>query len=957
MPLRLDIRRKLSSRSDRVKSVDLHPTEPWMLVSLYDGTVHIWDYEAQNMIKTFEVSELPCRCARFIHRKNWVIAGADDHHLRVYNYNTLEKTATFEAHSDYIRCLAVHPSQPYVISSSDDMLIKLWDWEKGWQCSQVYEGHTHFIMTVKFNPKDTNTFASACMDRTVKVWQLGSPVANFTLQGHEKGVNYVDYFQGGDKPHLISSGDDRMAKIWDYQSKTCVQTLEGHTHNVSVAAFHPELPIILTGSEDGTVRIWHSTTYRLENTLNYGLDRVWSLAYMRGSNIVAIGYDEGSIVIKLGRDEPSLSMDSSGKIIFSRHNEIQQANVKTVGDQEFKDGERLPLTTKELGSCEVFPQSLIHNPNGRFVCVCGDGEYIIYTALAWRNKSFGQALEFVWAADAGVYAIRESSSKIKIFKNFKESHTLKRDYSAEGIFGGVLLGVRSSNTLAFYDWESGDLIRRIDIVPRVVKWSDSGEMVAICTEDSYFILRFSADVAKAAIENKEAVSDEGIEDTFEVVGEVQESVKTCCWVGDTFIYTNAVNRLNYYVGGEIVTISHLDRPLFLLGYIPRDNKMYLADKDLNIVSYSLDVSVLEYQTAIMRDDFETADSILPSIPDDQRNRVARFLEKQGFKEQALVVSKDLEHKFELAVALEKLDIAYNIALETQNDHKWKVLGDKAMENWRYGLAEQCLKEANDFSGLLLFYAACGKTDGISSLAEKADKEQKNNIAFVCNFLLNNVDGCLDLLCKTSRFPEAAFMARTYAPSRVSDIVALWKDSLDDSKKKIATAIADPTEYENLFPGFDQELQMEMSMKGSVMKDERERESLPKEMPAALSNDLQSMNLNDDVPEPKIFSDSSSKPATTEVPAPSEPAPLLDFEPEPQPEKSTEAFSPPAKEPLIDFGDFGGDEPAAPATAQREHLDSEELDIDAELAAMDKDGATTADFDVDFGDDDDEDGWN
>ena len=43
----------------------------------------------------------------------------------------------------------------------------------------------------------------------------------------------------------------RSVKIWDYQNKTCVQTLTGHTHNVSVACFHPELPIIITGSEDG----------------------------------------------------------------------------------------------------------------------------------------------------------------------------------------------------------------------------------------------------------------------------------------------------------------------------------------------------------------------------------------------------------------------------------------------------------------------------------------------------------------------------------------------------------------------------------------------------------------------------------------------------------------------------------------------------------------------------------
>ena len=51
---------------------------------------------------------------------------------------------------------------------------------------------------------------------------------------------------------------------------------------VCTACFHPHLPIILTGSEDGTVRIWHSITYRLENTLNYGLGRVWALAYLKG---------------------------------------------------------------------------------------------------------------------------------------------------------------------------------------------------------------------------------------------------------------------------------------------------------------------------------------------------------------------------------------------------------------------------------------------------------------------------------------------------------------------------------------------------------------------------------------------------------------------------------------------------------------------------------------------------
>ena len=49
------------------------------------------------------------------------------------------------------------------------------------------------------------------------MWQLGSTQPNFTLEGHEKGVNCVDYYSGGDKPYLVSGGDDRLVKIWDYQ--------------------------------------------------------------------------------------------------------------------------------------------------------------------------------------------------------------------------------------------------------------------------------------------------------------------------------------------------------------------------------------------------------------------------------------------------------------------------------------------------------------------------------------------------------------------------------------------------------------------------------------------------------------------------------------------------------------------------------------------------------------------
>ncbi|NXU50188.1 COPB2 protein, partial [Turnix velox] len=828
-PLRLDIKRKLTARSDRVKSVDLHPTEPWMLASLYNGSVCVWNHETQTLVKTFEVCDLPVRAAKFVARKNWVVTGADDMQIRVFNYNTLERVHMFEAHSDYIRCIAVHPTQPFILTSSDDMLIKLWDWDKKWSCSQVFEGHTHYVMQIVINPKDNNQFASASLDRTIKVWQLGSSSPNFTLEGHEKGVNCIDYYSGGDKPYLISGADDRLVKIWDYQNKTCVQTLEGHAQNVSCVSFHPELPIIITGSEDGTVRIWHSSTYRLESTLNYGMERVWCVASLRGSNNVALGYDEGSIIVKLGREEPAMSMDANGKIIWAKHSEVQQANLKAMGDAEIKDGERLPLAVKDMGSCEIYPQTIQHNPNGRFVVVCGDGEYIIYTAMALRNKSFGSAQEFVWAHDSSEYAIRESNSVVKIFKNFKEKKSFKPDFGAEGIYGGFLLGVRSVNGLAFYDWENTELIRRIEIQPKHIFWSDSGELVCIATEESFFILKYLSEKVAAAQETHEGVTEDGIEDAFEVLGEIQEIVKRGLWVGDCFIYTSSVNRLNYYVGGEIVTIAHLDRTMYLLGYIPKDNRLYLGDKELNIVSYSLLVSVLEYQTAVMRRDFGMADKVLPTIPKEQRTRVAHFLEKQasklllgykkcnksGFKQQALAVSTDPEHRFELALQLGELKIAYQLAVEAESEQKWKQLAELAISKCQFGLAQECLHHAQDYGGLLLLATSSGNASMVNKLAEGAEKDGKNNVAFMSYFLQGKLDSCLELLIKTGRLPEAAFLARTYLPSQVSRVVKLWRENLSKVNQKAAESLADPTEYENLFPGLKEAFVAEEYAKESL----------------------------------------------------------------------------------------------------------------------------------------------
>ena len=97
--------------------------------------------------------------------------------------------------------------------------------------------------------------------------------------------------------------------------------------------------------------------------------------------------------------------------------------------------------------------------------------------------------------------------------------------------------------------------------------------------------KYDAGAVTAAIENISYSAEEGVEGAFELVHELNDQVKTGEWVGDCFLYTNNSNRLNYFVGGETMTLCHLDQEMYMLGYLPKEDRVLLIDKALNVVSY------------------------------------------------------------------------------------------------------------------------------------------------------------------------------------------------------------------------------------------------------------------------------------------------------------------------------------------------------------------------------------
>ena len=135
-----------------------------------------------------------------------------------------------------------------------------------------------------------------------------------------------------------------------------------------------------------------------------------------------------------------------------------------------------------------------------------------------------------------------------------------------------------------------------------VLWNKEGNMVAVCTSDTIYTLRYDAEKVHTAMmsEEEEINEEDGIAGAFEMSSEVKERLTSGQWVGDCLVYVSGNNRLNYTVGGQIMTVAHLDRKLLMLGYLSKFGLAILLDIKQRVVTYAVNQAVLRYQTLVLR---------------------------------------------------------------------------------------------------------------------------------------------------------------------------------------------------------------------------------------------------------------------------------------------------------------------------------------------------------------------
>lgn len=83
-----------------------------------------------------------------------------------------------------------------------------------------------------------------------------------------------------------------------------MDTCRGHYNNVSCVIFHPRQDLIISNSEDKSIRVWDTAKRTCLHTFRREHDRFWVVAAHPTLNLFAAGHDSGMVVFKVSHSFP-----------------------------------------------------------------------------------------------------------------------------------------------------------------------------------------------------------------------------------------------------------------------------------------------------------------------------------------------------------------------------------------------------------------------------------------------------------------------------------------------------------------------------------------------------------------------------------------------------------------------------------------------------------------------------
>ncbi|MCA8986669.1 MAG: protein kinase [Planctomycetaceae bacterium] len=341
-----------------VDGIALSPDNSRLAAASWDGKCQIWDLNTGKVIHTLSHDGI------YVHSVDWsetgqvVATGCNDQgaNLKLWDAEHGTLLAAVPAHEDAVIGVRFSSDGRWLATCSYDNTARVWDLASP-ESPRLFctlEGHHWWVWDAAFCPEfqpevdGKNQMVTVSQDGKAIVWKVApnqDPEVIIEYVAHEGPVYSVDYHQ--ENSTIATAGYDRTVQLWDpvkiepfdfaaaIQGETLQQQagmkLTGHTGPIRSVRFSPDSGLLISGSQDNSVKVWDAKSGAPIKTFR-GHDSAVRGCIMTRDLRSVLSCSEDHLVIRWSVDEYAEIQTLNGQELDGHRDAILSARFSATGD-------------------------------------------------------------------------------------------------------------------------------------------------------------------------------------------------------------------------------------------------------------------------------------------------------------------------------------------------------------------------------------------------------------------------------------------------------------------------------------------------------------------------------------------------------------------------------------------------------------------------------------------------
>jgi WD40 repeat protein len=253
--------RTFKGHVDMITAAALSSDSKKLVTASLDGTARLWDVASGKEKCVYPAGEKGQHCLAAIDSEaKWMVASVGPN-PKLWDLNTGKAVRNFAGNVSCVCSLALSADGKWLVTGAAgevDSTARLWYVATGKEIIRLQ--HLDTVTSVGIS-KNGQWLVTGSLDKTARLWEIAS--AGIAFQEPEQIITFrhdiaigAAKLSNDGKWLVTTTWVDGVAHLWDAATGKHLRVFRGHTKGIYCAALSGDNRLLVTASEDLTVRLW-----------------------------------------------------------------------------------------------------------------------------------------------------------------------------------------------------------------------------------------------------------------------------------------------------------------------------------------------------------------------------------------------------------------------------------------------------------------------------------------------------------------------------------------------------------------------------------------------------------------------------------------------------------------------------------------------------------------------------